>query len=327
MKNKSIQLVSAALLLAAAPALRADDHGNDPATRSTVASGDHGGKIDHPGDQDWFRIRPSLGGPASLFILAARDTDPAPTLSLVLHDAAGRRITGFTSANRNRRIDVALTAHTTYYASVAKGAPGVSYRLGIRLPQDARPFSPKLLQGRIRTSNDTDLFTFSIPATGRVMVNSRPPTATQPPVGHRLELLNSLGQRLRFTHSQHNGIGETLNPGTYFVRAIATGPLGPYAIELNHNGNTDGKLEPGGNHIQFEVAHDLDYHRVVLRKRSTIHIRGGANSNAGLKLYNSAGAYLSGGSRVRATLNPGTYYLVSSNKGLVGRVNLTYEHL
>lgn len=324
-------ILAATFILAASQPAMAGDHGNNTSTNSNIGSGDHLGRIDHSGDEDWFRFRPALHGPASLRILPENNQAAVTPRDLVLRDAAGQIIEQRRYGS-NAYIDFAVRAGVTYYACVSKGTVGTRYRLRLLLPQDGRVFSPNLLNGEIRCPNDVELFKFSVGVPGHATVNTRPVSPASAPIQHKLALLDENGKQLNFYYgTKHDGF---LNPGTYYVRTLwygsNSGSIGRFGIELNHNQNA-ASLKRGTNTINFEVVQDIDYLRFDIPgpRSKKVTITPGSQFGGVMEIYNNSGSQIAirYGNRpiTLTTLSPGRYYLKIHNSGKIGNARVTLD--
>jgi hypothetical protein len=228
-----------ALVAIAAPA-RADDHGDTPATATTVRPGSvTAGVIEATGDVDWFRV--SIPATTTYVMFTRGKTDTTGEL----FDGSLASIVARTGGGEldNFRIERELTPGI-YFIKVTGAPEPTGYTLHIEGPDngtfsDDHGMSPwsatgvaigSTTPGVLNTRGDIDYFRFTVDTAAAYSIYTSGSTTTRGDLYDAslalLETSESGGEINNFR------IDRTLAPGTYYLKLSGTSSVAGYLFHL-----------------------------------------------------------------------------------------------
>ena len=277
----------------------ADDYTADTGTAGAVAAGGSAtGKIDRPGDRDWFAVELEAGK-TYRFDLEGQPTDAGTLADPYLngiHDSDGHFIEGTGNNNggtgKNARVEFTPTESGTYYASAHAYQEYVgTYKLSVAdLTKDDFTADTNTTgtvavggsaTGRINSAGDRDWFAVELVAgtTYRFDLEGSPSgdgTLADP---YLRGIYDSNGDRIAHTTNDDGGTGFNSRvsitapaSGTWYVSAEANGNgTGTYRLSVTadddypNHASTTGTVAVGGSATgEIDYADDRDWFAVEL---------------------------------------------------------------
>jgi hypothetical protein len=285
----------------------ADDYTASTATTGAVnVGGSATGRIEAPGDSDWFRVSLTAGVQYRIDVVGGTLADPYVALlnaggsSIAIDDDSG---TGL-----NARITITPTTTGTYYISARSAvATGTgTYTVSLTQTSAADDYAGSTATtgtvavggtatGNLETGNDSDWFRVTLTAGATYQIDVRGSASAGGTLSDPyLNLRNSSGTSLAADNDSGTGLDARLSytatsSGTYYISASSlSANSGTYTVAITQTAAADdypastattGSVAVGGTQTgNIETTSDRDWIRVTLTagQRYDITMRGAA---------------------------------------------------
>lgn len=319
---KTIQTLLIALLAATlVSGARADDHGNTLGTATTISGPDTPGTLENTTDQDWFKLTVTVPGRHWIYTTGSTDT------YAVFYDGAGSQITFDENDGTYYNIEIVrILAAGTYYIRIAGGntvAATGAYKLHVRSPQNAVPFTGPNSAADIGIVGEIDLYRITTPSSGRNWIYSTGSTDTS------AVLFDSAGKQITFDDNDGFGynfhIERLFQSGQTLYLLVRGGSsaiqTGDYTLSWRNYSNSI-HASATTHPASLGVKGEIDLFQIDINQSGRCWIFSTGETDTQAILYDSGGKQVTFDSndgagynfKIVRVLSPGRYWLsVSAN--------------